>query len=135
MEMQGLGLGKALQSGRSRYHLTLGQLLDFLGKVDESLVVEFDVGKSPAKPHSYRGYYEDLAIQESPFQVTVKEFFGEMMKTLGAPFQGYKGGEYVMGADTPLWKGDYGTTLHSRAIMGVSKKDGKIILETKEVDS
>lgn len=48
-----------------------------------------------ANPHSYRGYYDELA-----FEPTKNVSFGEMLEAAksarGATFEGYKGGKYTM---------------------------------------
>jgi hypothetical protein len=96
------------------------------------MVVEFDRGGSPAGPHSYRGYYSDLSFGQSGAPVTVAEFLSDLTKSLGRTFEGYKGGDYVMGDETPLWVAPYGCT--GPAIMGARINGEKLILETREID-
>lgn len=67
-----------------------------------------------ANPHSYRGYYEDLA-----FEITGPTSVGDMLaaarSALGATYQGWKGGDYEMSRYTEVWlvqeEGDCGETL------------------------
>ena len=47
-------------------------------------------------------------------------------------FTGYKGGEFFMGPDTPLWIAPYGSC--GPAIVGCEISDGALILRTKEID-
>ena len=51
------------QALRSKYHLTLGELLDVLNEAPPNGAVEHDVGYPALKMFSYRGYYCDLAIE------------------------------------------------------------------------
>lgn len=100
---------------RQQYHLTLGQLIDMLRDQNPDLPVVFDTGGSPIDPHSYRGYYDDLAFETTSETRTVAEVLKEAEECLGACFEGYKGGEFRMGEDTPLWNAYYGDT--GRAII------------------
>ena len=60
-------------------------------------------------PHSYRGYYEDVAF---PRQKNVR--IGDMLRhvedAIGETFTGYKGGEFTMGGHTTCWLAEYGCT-------------------------
>jgi hypothetical protein len=62
------------------------------------------------EPHSYRGYYSDLSFEKSDSKVMVKDLLEICKSTLNQTFTGYKGGDNVMGKDTPLWLADYGCT-------------------------
>jgi mono/diheme cytochrome c family protein len=53
-------------------------------------------------PHSYRGYYHDLAF-ELAGDVTVGEMLGAAESAMGATFQGWKGGDYTMKEYTEIW--------------------------------
>ena len=61
------------------------------------------------RPHSYRGYYDQLAFEPSE-NVTVGEMLKCAKDSLGKTFTGYKGGEYEMGEYTDVWLSEYGTT-------------------------
>ena len=88
--------------------LSLGELieqLEGLRKLDEA-GIRFDFGYVyPTGFHSYRGFYEELAIGwrlESKNR-KAKDFLDEARTAVGAEFHGYKGGDYVMSRDTPVW--------------------------------
>ncbi len=117
---------------RSSYHLTLGKAIDVLSKVDGSLKVQFDFDKTsgPGSPDSYRGYYADLSFEIGEVS-TVKKFLNELNDSIDKTFVGYKGGEFVMGEDTPLWCADYGET--GRAIIALAF-DESVVIQTKVVD-
>jgi hypothetical protein len=53
-------------------------------------------------PHSYRGYYEDVAFQLT-VDVTVQECLDAARSALGTAYEGWKGGDYVMDAFTDVW--------------------------------
>ena len=65
---------------------------------------------APHKPHSYRGYYEQLSFERSGEDATVGEFLALLESCIGKSFTGYKGGEFVMNLDTIVNIADYGNT-------------------------
>ena len=125
-----------MRQQRSEYHLTLGKLIAGLDAAPDNCDVVFDyVEYSPGDPHSYRGYYSDLAFELVETKTTVKEFLALCInECIDATFEGYKGGDFTMGADTPLWLSEYGTSA-GRAIIGmhVSDDNKRVVLETKEL--
>lgn len=62
----------------------------------------------PGDLASYRGYYDQLAIEPGGDPMTVGEFLLEAVATVGATFTGYKGGDYVMEGHTKVWVSPYG---------------------------
>lgn len=82
---------------------TIGKLLLTLKNEEKETVV---IGVS-SKGDSYRGYYTDFALY--PGNTTVEELQVYLEDSiLGKTFEGYKGGDYVMDEDTPIWCADYG---------------------------
>lgn len=134
MDMQKLidAMSETGRRERSRYHLTLGGAIKALEGMPPELPVEFDRGGSPESAHSYRGYYSDLAFDVTAGPVTVSDFLDQLRQALGRTFEGYKGGDFAMKDDTPLWCASYGCC--GAAIMGPVTGDGKLILATKEID-
>jgi hypothetical protein len=69
-----------------------------------------------AEPHSYRGYYEDLAF-EVRLDTTVGEMLAAAESAVGATYHGWKGGEYTMKGWTACWlvrsRGECGETIGS----------------------
>lgn len=136
MNLQALvdAMGEAGRMTRSRYQMTLGKMLRALEGCDADMPVVFggaDAG-SPSHAHSYRGYYSDLSFERSDSAVTVAEFKKQCSRAVGATYEGYKGGDFVMGDDTPLWCASYGSC--GNAIIDLSTVDGKVILTTKDVE-
>lgn len=81
----------------------LGELIKFLEACDQSTHVPVGFGK----PHSYRGYYDELAF-EPVTNTTVGAMLEAAKSALNQTFQGYKGGDYVMDEWTPVWLAQYG---------------------------
>jgi hypothetical protein len=117
---------------RGNYHVTLGKLIEILGGVDASTPVRFsDSEYGPGNPHSYRGYYSDLAFEDVS-DVTAQALLADCHDALGQTFEGYKGGDFTMGKDTPLWNAPYGCS--GKAVVGADMEGGTFVLTVKEID-
>ena len=125
-------LSDGLRLGRQRYHLSLGELIDRLKKMPEDRPVICDTGQHPGKFMSYRGCYEDLAVEPTDEKITAGKLLNHAEQALGNTFEGYKGGSYTMTEDTPLWLAPYGNT--GPAIIGMSVSDVDAVLQTMEVE-
>lgn len=117
---------KGMQVERARHQMTLGSLIKRLSgmRQDIDLKVYVDL-------HSYRGYYEDLSIGEtcsSPVS-SVSELLTACKEAVGKSFEGCKGGEFVMGHDTPLWVAEYGKT--GKRLIAVND-DGSLVTKEDE---
>jgi len=138
MDMQKLvdAIGNATRNVRSDYHLTLGAAIRELSMLPKPYVVAFDFNNhSPGEEMSYRGYYSDLAFEpEADEPKTVEVFLHQLKAAVDKEYMGYKGGDFLMGGDTPLWVSSYGTTNGSKAVVGIRVDVDKITLMTKEVD-
>lgn len=89
-----------------------GYDVDRLGKVIETLKslppdLVLPVGLS--NPHSYRGYYEQLAFEPKE-NVSVEECLKVAKSCVDKTFTGYKGGDYMMTEDTSCWLCTYGNS-------------------------
>lgn len=135
MDIQGMmdAMSDSWRRERSRYHLTLGGLISALEKADPALPVRLDNGSYPGKTHSYRGYYSDLSFAPTDKPITAGELLVECRAALGATFEGYKGGDFIMESNTPLWSASYGTSSDGRAMMGIEARDGVLVIATKEL--
>lgn len=66
-------------------------------------------GAYPSKLNSYRGYYDELAIDVSHEKTMSLDVFAEeMRRALYRTYFGYKGGEYSMYDETFVWLAEYG---------------------------
>ena len=100
--------------------MTILQLLTRLHAIeDKKKQVVFDGvdGETiyiPGNVESWRGSYRELAltyIELAPNTLTpctVRRLISLLATSLEVTFVGYKGGEYVMHEDTPVWVANYG---------------------------
>src|SRR3954453_3722902 len=86
-------------------YMALGKLIKFL----EGYPPETKVPMGFGEPHSFRGYYEDVAF-EPVADTTVGEMLAHAKSALGKTFQGYKGGDFQMNEYTYCWIANYGET-------------------------
>lgn len=118
------GMSMAWKAERAKTQMTLGKLIAALEVMPADALID-----GIADPDSYRGYYEDLAFSSIEKKVTVADALKMCRDAMGQVFYGYKGGEYVMGALTPLWIAEYGCC--GRKFMALTA-DG--VIETAEDD-
>ena len=123
----------------SSKQMTIGELISALKRKDQDASIRFDwIYTIPSGGvHSYRGYYEDLAIgygkanyKDDPKVADVVRWLGD---ALGKTFQGYKGGEYTMSENTAVWVADYGET-GGVGIVDVIEHEGDVVLKTAIID-
>lgn len=94
---------------------TLGDMIDAIAKeATPGGWCYTALGHRPGDWHSYRGYYDQLALDWSEDRrdvmppMSMEEFGAATRACLGRVFTGYKGGEYAMNRSTPLWLSTYG---------------------------
>lgn len=111
---------------RSQTQMTLGKMIKAL----EAMPVDAMVSMLK-NAHSYRGYYSDIAFEPDAKQTcAASALLAECRDALGETFEGYKGGNYLMDEDTPVFVAFYGCC--GRKLMGFAE-DGS--LETAEDDA
>lgn len=109
---------------------TLGQMIEALEALPPDTSVE-GVGRL----ESYRGYYSDLAFETdgasgASSQAAV-EVLADCRQALGTCFTGYKGGDFWMTGNTPLWDSPYGDASGLK-VMGLKEQDGVVRLRTEK---
>lgn len=84
----------------------LMELIERLEKEDpkKTLARGFD------NPHSYRGYYDQLAFEPCEGPITVGRLLQFARSALGATYQGWKGGDFTMGPYTDCHLAEVGHT-------------------------
>lgn len=105
---------------------------------DINVPVTFGVaGIAPAGMHSYRGWYDHLALgvgddgyNEASMLV---EFLAAIKSADGTIFEGYKGGNYEMNLETPVWVANYGRCTNT-AIVDVVEGDYEVVLVIERVE-
>ena len=105
IDMQALvdGMGAKMQRERAATQLTLGALIAALEAMPADAAVA-----NLRDLDSYRGYYSDLYFENHEGTRAAAELLAECKGAMGQMFTGYKGGDYMMGALTPLWISTYG---------------------------
>lgn len=122
---------------RGQYQMTLGGLIAALQEMPGDAEVAFnDDGRSPDPEslHSYRGYYSDLAIDSHAGKTLCRDLLASLVNADGESFEGYKGGDYVMDDDTPVWRDSYSEAKGIAIMDAYLADDGRVILTTKKVD-
>ena len=92
------------------HQLTLSELWGELLNFRRDLPIRA-VGWAPKRYISYRGYYDQIAIEISKNDcdvMTCGEWADATKAAIGSDFEGYKGGSYRMRSDTPVWVAGYG---------------------------
>lgn len=92
-----------LASGAILAVVYLDELIAALDAEDPNLIVPLGF----ARPHSYRGYYSELAF-EPALNVTVGSMLAAARSAKGATYQGWKGGDYTMDGYTDCWLAEQG---------------------------
>ena len=114
--------------------LLLGELilkLEAVEKKDLRICFDFEYA-FPTHLSSWRGSYCELAISfefegNAP---TVEEFLKKLNSAIGQTFTGYKGGDFTMGKNTPVWVANYGNSGNT-GVVGVIDTGYTVIIETK----
>lgn len=104
-DMQALvdGMGAQWQRERAATQMTLGKLINVLAEMPPEKKIE-----GFGRPHSYRGYYSDLAFERTEGQISATDLLDICRSAMGEVFEGYKGGDFQMGQNTPVWIANYG---------------------------
>lgn len=112
--------------------LTLGALIGALALRPGGQPVLFDFGRHrPDGFDSYRGFYDHLALGyvEGHETVTVDDLLTQAKGCVGEVFTGYKGGQFRMDLNTPVWVANPGEC-PSSCLVGVDGDDIHTILVT-----
>lgn len=115
--------------------LTLGQLIRKLRTAGDNKEVVFDFGGFyPVGFISWRGIYRELALTYADHNnngpMRIGDFLSLCEETVGQEFYGYKGGEFVMDHNTPIWVDNYGES-NQTALVDVIDNDYQVVLITR----
>ena len=116
------GMNAQGQKERAETQMTLGSLIALLKKMPQDMLID-----GLEEPHSYRGYYSNLAFERAENKRTVAETLEMCQGAMGEVFEGYKGGDFMMGKNTPVWVDNYGSC--GERIMKVDLETGQITTE------
>jgi hypothetical protein len=129
--LDGLSAGAKAERSDDRY-LNLGDLIDKLRVCPLNYLINIDNCDGVGDISSYRGYYEDCAIEPSIEVGNVGSAIAKLEAVLNTELTGYKGGEYLMKENTPLWISPYGENAHDR-VKGININDDNstVTIETE----
>ena len=106
--------------------LTLGQLIkkiqviaDIQAEREDEATVRYDFEYLfPNAADSWRGDYSELALNYNVDgeEMKVSEFLSMLKECVGKSFSGWKGGEYRMTEDTPVWVANPGKSGNTAVI-------------------
>lgn len=83
--------------------MMLQELIETLERADQNLIIP----NGFKSPHSYRGYYDQLAFEPTK-DVPVSEMLSAAKEAVGKTYFGWKGGEFKMYEGTDCWIADRG---------------------------
>lgn len=124
--------------------ITLGELIQKLEAVeDKTLPVAYDFEYAyPTIFQCWRGSYAELALGWSHHgyqacdawgkstQPPVAAFLEECKSAVGQTFEGWKGGDFIMGLGTAIWVANPGNS-GSTAIVDAVQKSWEVVLMTR----
>ena len=142
MDIQAIwdAINSAAARTRSDYHLTLGELTEFIKEHNYDVAVYAllpdGTRASLGEEHSYRGHYEDLSFtpcENSDEHSNVASVREMCERAASQTYEGYKGGDYEYDDKTPLWLADEGCS--GLAMIGIAydMSAHEIIITTKRV--
>jgi hypothetical protein len=72
----------------------------------------------PTSIDSWRGSYAELALnyKTDGEEMFISDFLKMLKEAVGKTFEGYKGGEFLMDEDTPIWVANYGNSGNTAVI-------------------
>ena len=108
---------------------TLIELITALKSAPQNLPVYFQTGEHPDMVDSWRGSYDLLALNHTleGSALRCSELIDLLDGAIGSTFRGYKGGEYTMHEDTPIWVDNYGEYTE-QAIHDVLVEEFRVVL-------
>lgn len=93
------------QKERAGSQMTLGAMIDRLAAMPADTMID-----GMESPHSYRGYYSDISFEKRTEKISAGDLLNLCRSQMGEVLTGYKGGDYQMGRNTPVWVAPYGCT-------------------------
>jgi len=118
--------------------LTLGQLIRKIeecgveDKNSEPKNIYYDFGgMTPTILDSWRGSYSELALgfDRESSEMRADKILKELKSAIGKTYQGWKGGDFTMNEDTPVWVDNCGESTET-AIIGVLDEGWRLIILT-----
>lgn len=118
------GMSQQWMKERAESQMTLGSLIKALAAMPADAQVQ-----KIERPHSYRGYYSDLAFEPCEGTMPAGDLLALCKSCMGEKFTGWKGGDFWMSGGTPVWIADEGSC--GLKIVGINE-DGSFQTEEDE---
>ena len=103
------------------------------GKEETRVYYDF-CGIYPKTLDSWRGIYRELALswEHNNWKeaLTAGEFYLLLVDAVGKTFMGYKGGDFTMSRQTPVWVSNYGESSHTAVIDIVYNEGIEVLIIT-----
>lgn len=116
--------------------MKLGNLIKSLEELpQESRITILVRGRyyNPSYLHSYRGYYDQLALSwDGEEKKKVCELLEECKSSVGKVFTGWKGGDFMMDENTPVWISNGCGECDNLIIQDIKKDATGIVIKTME---
>jgi len=90
--------------------MCLGKLIEALKGLPQDAVTKYGFNDA----YTYRGYYEELAVQ--PATASIGAMVKVLEGALDTVMEGYKGGQYTMHQNVGVWLAEWGATAGSEPI-------------------
>lgn len=123
-------LGRAIQILRNadlKYTNYRGEIADKTIYFDFPLII-------PTRLSSWRGVYAELAIgYEVGGSTYAKDFLTQLEDADGRTFTGWKGGDYLMSEETPLWVSNEGDA-YNVLVTDITVDDYQVTIHTADSD-
>ena len=138
---------KRAEEMKTSKQLMLSELIMKLEAVEyKGVPVVFDDGVWwPVDLDSWRGSYRELALSyaNDEDKWSVACVLSILKAAVGETFEGYKGGDFLMGKNTPIWVADYGNSQgfgrnnngDCQAVVDVEVREGEVAIITELMDS
>jgi hypothetical protein len=138
-------VAKRQEEMKTSDQLTLGEILlklepilkkqeTVIEKYGKEASVKYDFGRlSPTYVSSWRGDYRELALDyvgtNNKKPLTISMFYEMLKDAIGKIFTGYKGGDFLMGKNTPVWVSNYGESTCT-AVIDILDEEHTVIIVT-----
>lgn len=115
--------------------MTLGDMIVALeGIRDQTTDIVLPMSLLPVGVDSYRGYLDNLAINwyhrddHKGVAPTVGTLLAQLKTALGKTYQGFKGGNFTMNEDTPVFVAKWGE-IGSTCVIGINNQRWCVFIE------
>ena len=112
--------------------MRLGDIINRLEELPADFPILYDFEHAvPLAFISWRGSYDELSLEpcDAPHPQTVGTLLELAKQADGETFTGYKGGDYAMDRDTPVWADPYGDS-EGRYIIEIDRGHGECTIRT-----